>query len=227
MRRPRPRSPRFPAHNLALAAALVVALATVAGCGGTATPAAPSSSAQAPQAVSSSATASPAAPGPGALTGEAASAAAGDIPDNQVFLTFRNTTAGYSMKYPEGWAQKGAGGDITFRDKNNIVHVTVTSGPVPTIASVKAQLAQLAATTTSFSAGQPATMTISGAPAVKVTYTTKSAPSAVTGQSVTLIVDRYYLSHGGKVAVVDLGTPQGVDNIDAYRMMIESLRWGA
>ena len=27
------------------------------------------------------------------------------------------------------------------------------------------------------------------------------------------------------VAVVDLGTPQGVDNVDAYRLMIESFRW--
>jgi hypothetical protein len=25
--------------------------------------------------------------------------------------------------------------------------------------------------------------------------------------------------------VVDLGTPEGVDNVDAYRLMIESFRW--
>jgi len=25
--------------------------------------------------------------------------------------------------------------------------------------------------------------------------------------------------------VLDLGTPQGVDNVDAYRMMSESFRW--
>jgi hypothetical protein len=42
---------------------------------------------------------------------------------------------------------------------------------------------------------------------------------------VTLVVDRYYLAHGGKRAVVDLGAPKGVDNVDAYRMMIESFRW--
>jgi hypothetical protein len=38
-------------------------------------------------------------------------------------------------------------------------------------------------------------------------------------------VDRYELGKGGKVAVVDLGTAKGVDNVDAYRMMIESFRW--
>ena len=40
-----------------------------------------------------------------------------------------------------------------------------------------------------------------------------------------LIVDRYELTRGGHIATVDLGTPKGVDNVDAYRMMIESFRW--
>jgi hypothetical protein len=47
----------------------------------------------------------------------------------------------------------------------------------------------------------------------------------VTGKRVTLVVDRYYLWRGGKIAVVDLGTPRGVDNVDAYRLMIESFMW--
>ena len=58
-----------------------------------------------------------------------------------------------------------------------------------------------------------------------VTYTTTSAPNPVTGKRVTLIVDRYELAKGGKHAVVDLGTPTGVDNVDAYRLMIQSFRW--
>jgi hypothetical protein len=61
----------------------------------------------------------------GALSAEAQSAATGDIPDNQVFLTFRNRAAGYSMKNPEGWARTGPARDVTFQDKNNIVHVVV------------------------------------------------------------------------------------------------------
>jgi hypothetical protein len=50
-------------------------------------------------------------------------------------------------------------------------------------------------------------------------------PNPVTGKSVLLIVDRYELSIAGKRATVDLGTPKGVDNVDAYRMMINSFRW--
>jgi hypothetical protein len=38
-------------------------------------------------------------------------------------------------------------------------------------------------------------------------------------------VDRYALAQGTRVAIVDLGTPRGVDNLDAYRMMIESFTW--
>jgi hypothetical protein len=66
---------------------------------------------------------------------------------------------------------------------------------------------------------------ISGAPAIHVVYSTESAPNPVTNKRVVLNVDRYYLSRSGKVAVVDLGTPVGVDNVDAYRLMIQSFRW--
>src|SRR4051794_2902083 len=59
-------------------------------------------------------------PGAGAeVPSEAESAATGDIPDNQVFLVFKNPSAGYSIRYPEGWARKGSGNDVTFREKAN------------------------------------------------------------------------------------------------------------
>ena len=51
------------------------------------------------------------------------------------------------------------------------------------------------------------------------------SPNLVTGKRVTLTVDRYYLPHGSKQAVVDLATPVGVDNVDAYRLIVESFRW--
>jgi hypothetical protein len=68
-------------------------------------------------------------------------------------------------------------------------------------------------------------VTIAGAPAVKVSYSTVSPPNPVTGKRVQLLVDRYEFARAGKVAVVDLGTPKGVDNIDAYRKMSHSFRW--
>jgi hypothetical protein len=138
-----------------------------------------------------------------------------------VFLLFRNDAAGYSMKYPEGWAQQGAGRSVTFRDKNNIVRVLIRPGAA-SAAAASNELRTLKGATV---IQQPQTMTVAGAPAIKAVYTTVSAANPVTGKRVTLTVDRYYLGHAGKEAVVDLGTPVGVDNVDAYRLMIESLRW--
>jgi hypothetical protein len=159
---------------------------------------------------------------PSALQAEANSAATGDIPDNQVFISFHDASAAYSMKYPEGWAQQGAGRRVTFRDKNNIVRVVITPGAAPTAASVRTDLHRL---TGAHVQSGPQPLTISGSRAFKVVYTTASVPNAVTGKRVTLEVDRYYLSRAGKEAIVDLGTPVGVDNVDAYRLMIESFRW--
>ena len=53
---------------------------------------------------------------------EAQSAATGDIPDNQVFLVFHDSRAGYSIRYPEGWARKGSANDVIFQEKANTVH---------------------------------------------------------------------------------------------------------
>ena len=199
------------------------AVAVVAGCGGKKAAAPASAPATAPSATAPATTGASTAPSAGALQAEAQSAATGDIPDNQVFLTFRNAVADYSMKYPEGWAQNGAGGRLTFRDKNNIVRVVVLKRPPATAATIRRDLAALKGARVR---SGPQRLTISGAPAFKVVYTTQSASNPVTGKRVTLLVDRYYLGHAGKEAIVDLGTPVGVDNVDAYRLMIESFRWG-
>ena len=212
------------------AAASLAALLLAVGCGAssssTAASSTPAATARSPAATtaatpSQQATAQTA----GALTGEAASASAGDIPDNQVFLTLNDKALGFSMKYPEGWAQKAKGNALTIQDKNNIVRVDIGSGVAPTVASVGSELSALKQKEPSLKAGAPSAVTVSGHPAIKVTYTTKSAPNPVTGKSVTLMVDRYYFWQGGKVAVMDLGTPEGVDNVDAYRLMSESFAW--
>ena len=210
---------------------LLIAPVAAAGCGSSSSHSSTSaggSAASAPAATTPSASSTTAASGsasPGALSGEAASAATGDIPDNQVFLVFHNHGAGYSIKYPEGWTQQGSAGDVTFKDKNNLVHIFIARGAAPTPASVAARLNGLKKSTSSLTFAAPHTMQIGSSTAVKATYSTKSAPNPVTGKRVTLMVDRYELAHNGRVAVVDLGTPVGVDNVDAYRMMIQSFTW--
>lgn len=193
-----------------------LAAALIAGCGGSSS----SSGAAAP-----SPTAASAGSASGALSADAHSAATGDIPDNQAFLVFHNATDGYAVKYPEGWTQTGSGPNVTFRDKNNLVHIQVARRSAPSIAAVASQLAALKQTTPTLSFTTPSTVTLQGRKAIRAVYRTQSPPNPVTGKRVTLIVDRYVLAGSGRVATVDLGTPQGVDNVDAYRMMIESFRW--
>jgi len=126
---------------------------------------------------------------------EAESAATGDIPDNQTFLVFKDPGAGYSIRYPEGWARKGQGNDITFKEKANVIHIAVKPG------------------TARSKSGE------------KTTVTRQSAPDPVTGKRLPLTVDVYEFEKGGKVAVLELSTPEGVDNVDAYRLISESFAW--
>ncbi|HEY2439263.1 MAG TPA: PsbP-related protein [Solirubrobacteraceae bacterium] len=213
----------FPVGLLAAAAAVAVA-----GCGSS-TSNSSSVSLPASTSTSSSSSASSAgstAAGPAALAADTHSAATGDIPDNQVFLVYASRAAGFSMKYPEGWTQSGPGRDVAFRDKNNLVRVAISPGAAPTVSSVAAQLKGLASTNPTLTFSAPVLVQLPSGPAVRAVYTTRSAPNPVTGKRVKLIVDRYALGGSGRrTAVVDLGTPKGVDNVDAYRMMIESFRW--
>ena len=122
-------------HRRRPAGVSVVLLAVAglaSGCGGGGSKSSqPSTTADARQAPTTSAT-TPTGQGktksPGALTAEAQATAAGDIPDNQVFLTFANTVEGYTIKYPEGWAQRGSGAQVVFQDKNNLVRIVVAKG---------------------------------------------------------------------------------------------------
>ena len=206
--------------------ALFCAAAVVSGCGSSSQSSAAGSSASTPPAsTGATTTASSPASGPGALSGEAKSVATGDIPDNQVFLAFQNRGAGYSIKYPEGWTQQGSGADVTFKDKNNLVHIVIARGTAPSVASVAAQLNALKRTTPSLTFATPRIVAIGSVQVVKARYSTTSAPNPVTGKWVTLMVDRYELARSGRLAVLDLGTPVGVDNVDAYRKMIDSFTW--
>jgi hypothetical protein len=183
--------------------ALVTVAIAAAGCGGSSSNSSSNAGTTASTATGATTASTATAPAPAPVS-EAQSTAQGDIPDNQVFLTYKNTAGGYSIKYPEGWARKGSGNGVTFQDKSNVVQITVAAGALP-------------------KSGTP--VTLPGGPAIKTTLTEPGPADAVTGKTVSLNVDRYVLAKAGKIATVDLASPAGVDNVDAYRMMIESFRW--
>lgn len=206
---------------LALGVSSLLICGALTACGGGSSGGAQVQSTSSSSGVSSSSSGT----GASALAAEAQSKATGDIPDTQVFLMFRNRAAGYSMQYPEGWALRGAGDDVTFQEKNNIIHVLVSRGPAPTPASVTAELARERQGQPTLTYGATSSVSIQGAPVLKISYTTLSAPNPVTGKRVQLLVDRYVYAHAGKVSLLDLGTANGVDNVDAYKLISRSFRW--
>jgi hypothetical protein len=214
--------------SLPIAVAAIAVVLPLAGCGSS-NNSSSSKTAAATTAPASTTTAVAAKPSCGSSTpsaaSEAAATATGDIPDNQQFLTFKNPSGGYVISYPEGWARSGKGSNVTFQDKSNTIAIKVAGGSQPTPASVGAQLKQEAASDPCLHAGTPQATTAGPNRVVKVTYTTQGQQSAVTGKTLKVTVDRYVYYKGGKVATVDLGTPVGVDNVDAYRMISESFRW--
>ena len=184
---------------ISLASVLATAGLVVAGCGGSGSSSGTSTgndvpTTSSPSTVGEGSSAAGAEAG-GAAPSEAQAAATGDIPDNQTFLVFHDPRAGYSIRYPEGWARRGSGNDVTFQEKANVIEIAVHKGAP------------------------------SGKPGVKHTYTRLSGPDPVTGKRLPLTVDRYEYGSHGKVAVLDLGTPVGVDNVDAYRLISESFEW--
>src|ERR1700704_1129419 len=93
--------------------------------------------------------------GAAALAADARSAATGDIPDNQSFLTYHNASPGFSIVYPEGWTVKQSGSEVIFKDKNNLVRIAIGRGSAPTPAAVQAQLATLKRSNPTILAGAP------------------------------------------------------------------------
>jgi hypothetical protein len=214
-----------------VSAPLLAAMAAIflAACGGSSS----TSTSSSPAAGSSSAAAAPSSNTPssaqggsaGALSAEVRATATGDIPDTQVFLTYSNKPAGYSITYPEGWAQRGSGSNVVFSDKNNVIRAVVAKGAAPTPASVTAALNAEKAHKPSLTVGSASTLQIGGAPVVKISYSTISAPNPVTGKRIQLLVNRYVYTHKGTVVILDLATPKGVDNVDAYKRIARSWKW--
>ncbi|HEY3272605.1 MAG TPA: hypothetical protein VGJ92_02515 [Methanocella sp.] len=78
---------------------------------------------------------------------------------------------------------------------------------------------------TSFAVTSLTTVQLNGNPVVKLSYTSLSDPDPVTGKKRPVTSDRYYLQGAGRLAILTLVTPQGVDNVDAFNQIRDSFRW--
>ena len=153
--------------------------------------------------------------------------AAGDIPDNQVFVDYRPPTGGYSVTVPEGWSRQDDGGAVTFTDKLNRIRVETVGAPsAPTVASVtQTDLPPIRAAAQRFEAGTVKTVTRRAGLAVLATSRADAPPDPVTGKVVHDDVERYVFWKDGKAVVLTLSGPMGADNVDPWRIVTDSFTW--
>ncbi|WP_329408744.1 hypothetical protein OG563_40950 [Nocardia vinacea] len=162
-------------------------------------------------------------------SGDVGSAA--DIPDNLVFVPFTPPGGVFTVSVPQGWARADIGTATEFTDKFNSVRMQVLARPTaPTVDSVNAEeLPAIAADTAGYAPGAVTVVQRHAGPAVLVTYQVPSAPSSVTGKTVTKTVteavQRYEFWRAGNEVVLTLSGPQGADNVDAWRRISDSLYW--
>lgn len=170
---------------------------------------------------------------PGAASTKAPSATgkevspAGDIPDNQAYVAFTAPGGRFSVKVPEGWARRSAGGAVSFTDKLNTIRIEsrAASAPLTAAAARKSELAQLSRSVKGFRPGTVSTVTRKGGHAVRITYLASSAADPVTGKTITDAVERYVFFHKGRQVVLTLSGPKGADNVDPWRLVTDSVRW--
>jgi hypothetical protein len=204
----------------------LLAVALIAGCGGSSTPA----SSPGPIAVSSgSAPVAPPSSSAAAPTQTPVSAESnppGDIPDNLAYVPFTSAAGHYRFDHPEGWAEQAGGTRALFTDKLNGVLADVgTAKTPPTVSSAKSDdVPRLSSTQPAFELRGITAVTMPGGSGVRIVYRRNSEPDAVTGRQYRDEVERYELVSHGHEVVLEMYGPVGADNVDAYRTMVRSLR---
>jgi hypothetical protein len=150
----------------------------------------------------------------------------GDIPDNVAYVAYSNPTGRYSFTHPEGWAETTRRSAVVFTDKLNGVQGEVGAlMKAPTVDSAKQQdIPALMRSQAAFDLRALTAVSLAGGTGVRIVYRRNSAPDPVTGRQYRDEVERYELVSHGREVIVELYGPVGSDNVDAYRMMITSLR---
>jgi hypothetical protein len=165
--------------------------------------------------------------GPGSSQASSEVAAAGDIPDSQVFVVATAASGDFEVRVPEGWAESRSGDSLSFTDKSNSVSVDEsTARAAPTVDSVTAQVVpQLQKTVPNFAFTDATDFSRGGGSGILVRYTGDSAPDPVTHKSVREAFERYLFWSSGKLAALTLAGADGADNADPWMTVSDSFRW--
>jgi hypothetical protein len=150
----------------------------------------------------------------------------GDIPDTQVFVTY-SSPLGFTIKVPEGWSRGEEPQSVRFSDKYDTIEIGISSlGSAPTVDSANAgPVPELVKAGRAVKVVKVKPVKLKSGAAILISYTSNSAPNPVTNKQIRLEHDRYLLFKGGKLATLDMGAPQGADNVDDWSLMANSLHW--
>ena len=151
--------------------------------------------------------------------------ARGDVPDNAIFLTYRDPKLGYSIEYVEGWQVTTTTDGVGIRDKDSSELVQVVPPQADVAAYVSGTDLPALRGQPGFKLNKQDVVTVKGRALSHLVYDIPAPPDPVTGKEVPSTVDRYYVPGPNGLAIVSLLTPKGVDNVDAFRRMIESFQW--
>jgi hypothetical protein len=151
----------------------------------------------------------------------------GDIPDNQAFVRFTPPGGGFTVKVPEGWAQRVAGGAVVFTDKLNAIRIESHGATAAlTVKTARAgEVARLARSVKGFQPGKVSSVSRKAGTAVRMTYLASAPANPVTGKAGTDAVERYAFFHKGRAVLLTLSGPKGADNVDPWRLVTDSVRW--
>lgn len=149
----------------------------------------------------------------------------GDIPDNQAYVAYRPSGAGFSVKVPEGWARTAKGNTTVFTDKLNRVQIsTVTTSP--TVGSVTNQVVpQLRGQVPRFANPKVSEVHRHAGTVVLLKYQGDSAPDQVTGKVVRDAFERFAFHRQGHEVDLTLSGPVNADSVDPWRVVSDSFSW--
>lgn len=150
----------------------------------------------------------------------------GDIPDNQVFVTY-DAPSGFSLKVPEGWSRTAIAGGVRFFDKYDVIEaMTGQADAAPTPASSQSrEVADLVGSGHAVKVGTVGEVKLKSGPALHIGYVANSAPNPVTNKQVRLEHERFVFFKDGKTVTLDLAAPAGADNVDQWQFISNSFRW--
>jgi hypothetical protein len=151
----------------------------------------------------------------------------GDIPDTQAFIKYMNTSGGYQLEVPEGWARTEKGADVTFVNKFDGVKVRVArAATAPSVISVRAnEVKQIESQGHAVTISDMSEAELPAGKAIVVKYTSNSDPNPVTATRIRLEDVTYIFFKNGKEAMLTVWAPQGADNADQWNRISQSLRW--